>query len=363
MSEDTKTVFIMKRSAAGEVNKKLMSYFNKIPLQIDEAQEAMIHFFVDEDVIDAWSQVFDKLRTKQELYLPDKTRKEFMRYLNMQASKLFSETFDTTSRLLVRGATDMDNELNWFLNWPACLVSNFKETGCYGCIEGVPRTGKTSLACTLMVLLYESFNFQIITNARIDSAPPYIHYVQKLSQLVLKMDELERWVCVLDETATFAYKKLALSAANIDFENLARFVGKLGGRLLMITHNFAADIPTQLQLWMTERYKKLEKTRMRVDLEGRNYKAHLNVCGLPDTELKFITEDITSLQFDISIKRVLDRIQDGISVADAVGEQLIHTNTDVILQLRKAHPDWTHEQIAEQVGCSRPNVTKILQRH
>jgi hypothetical protein len=361
MSEDTKTVFIMKRSAAGEVNKKLMGYFNKIPLSIDDAQEAMIHFFVDEDVIDAWSQVFDKLRTRNELYFPENTRKEFMRYLNMQASKLFSETFDTTSRLLVRGATDMDNELNWFLKWPACLLSNFKETGCYGCIEGVPRSGKTSLACTFMPILHDSFGMDIITNVRIEDPPEYVFYVQKLSDLVLKMDSRKQWVCILDETATFAYKKLALSTANIDFENLARFIGKMGGRLLMITHNFATDIPSQLQLWMTERYKKLEKTRMKVDLEGLNYKAHINVCGLPDAELHFVTEDITSLQFDISIKRVLERIQDGVSVRQAVEEQIrapTKSKKDIIIDMMTSGK-YTKKEIADIVGVSPAYVTQI----
>jgi len=327
MTEEGKTLFYMKRSAAGAVKKALYKIVNEIPLTIDQAYEALVFFFVDEDVIDAWTQLLNKLKvdqvnSEQGMFVPEKTRKKFIRYLTIQSSKLFTETFDTTSRLLIRGATDMDDRLNWFLKWPQCMISNFKETGCYGCIEGVPRSGKTSLACTFMPMFSDIYKFDILTNIKIKDAPDYIYYVKKLSDLVKLMDELDQWICILDETATFAYKKLALKTENIDFENLGRFVGKMGGRLLMITHSFEMDIPTQLQTWMSERYKKLEKTVMKIDLAGANYKAHKLVDNIPDTELQFITEDITSLQFDISIYRMLQRIQDGVSVKVALDEQL-----------------------------------------
>jgi len=327
MAEDSKTLFYMKRSAAGAVKKKLYEVTNQIPLTIDEAYEALVFFFVDEDVIDAWTQLLNKLKVEQHqnekgMYLPEKVRKKFIRYLTIQASKLFTEKFDTTSRLLIRGATDMDDKLNWFLKWPQCIISNFKETGCYGCVEGVPRSGKTSLACTFMPMFKEHYGLDILTNVKINNAPDYIHYSQKLSNLVRDMDEYQHWICILDETATFAYKKLALKTENIDFENLGRFIGKMGGRLLMITHSFEMDIPTQLQTWMSERYKKLDKETLRIDLGGKHYKAHKVIEGVPDADLEFVTEDITSLQFDVSISKLLSRIQDGVSVQVALDDQL-----------------------------------------
>lgn len=331
MSEDSKTLFYMKRSAAGAVKKALYKIVNEIPLTIDQAYESLVFFFVDEDVIDAWTQLLNNLKVSQVnqekgMYLPEKMRKKFIRYLTIQSSKLFTEKFDTTSRLLIRGATDMDDRLNWFLKWPQCIISNFKDIGCYGCIEGVPRSGKTSMACTFMPMFNKYYGFDVLTNIKIDDAPDYIYYVKKLSDLVKLMDERKDWICILDETATFAYKKLALKTENIDFENLGRFIGKMGGRLLMITHSFEMDIPTQLQTWMSERYKKLDKETMRIDLAGANYKAHKIIEGLPDTELLFVTEDITSLQFDISIYRMLQRIQDGVSVNTALNEQIEQRN-------------------------------------
>ena len=331
MSEEGKTLFYMKRSAAGAVKKALYKIVNEIPLTIDQAYEALVFFFVDEDVIDAWTQLLNKLKVdqvhqEQGMYLPESTRKKFIRYLTIQSSKLFTEKFDTTSRLLIRGATDMDDKLNWFLKWPQCIISNFRETGCYGCVEGVPRSGKTSIACTFMPMFNEYYGFDILTNIKFKEKPDYVYYVKKLSDLVKLMDEKKEWICILDETATFAYKKLALKTENIDFENLGRFIGKMGGRLLMITHSFEMDIPTQLQTWMSERYKKLEKGVMKIDLVGANYKAHKVIDGIPDTELKFITEDITSLQFDISIYKMLQRIQDGVSVSEALNEQIDERN-------------------------------------
>lgn len=355
MTEDSKTLFYMKRSAAGAVKKALYKIVNEIPLTIDQAYESLVFFFVDEDVIDAWTQLLNKLKVdqvhqEQGMYLPESTRKKFIRYLTIQSSKLFTEKFDTTSRLLIRGATDMDDKLNWFLKWPQCIISNFKETGCYGCIEGVPRSGKTSIACTFMPMFNEYYNFDILTNIKIKNAPDYIFYVKKLSDLVKLMDERKDWICVLDETATFAYKKLALKTENIDFENLGRFIGKMGGRLLMISHSFEMDIPTQLQTWMSERYKKLDKETMRIDLAGANYKAHKIIEGVPDTILEFITEDITSLQFDISIYRMLQRIQDGVSVPVALDEQLSYKQEQLDNKQEKENNITIQKRIKE-LGC------------
>ena len=334
MSEEGKNIFYAKRSATGSVKRQIHLIVNEIPMSIDNAYETLVYYFVDDDVISSWTDVLNELKVDKSnirltpdgeemgMYLPEPIRKEFVRYFTMQASKLITEKFDTTTRLLMRGSIDADNQRNWFLKWPQCIISNFKEIGCYGCIEGVPRTGKTSMACTFMPMFHEFYDLDILTNIKIDDAPDYIYYTQKLSDLVKLMDERNQWICILDETATFAYKKLALKTENIDFETLGRFIGKMGGRLLMITHSIEMDVPTQLQTWMTERYKKLEKKRMKIDLAGANYKAHDIINNIPDTELNFVTADITSLQFDVSIEKLLQRVQDGVSVEEALNEQI-----------------------------------------
>jgi len=326
MSKEGQTVFKMKRSAAGSVRREFDKIINTIPLPIDMVFNALIFFFNDEDVIGSWAYALNKLKAKGSLYLTPEMRKEFIRYLAQQSAKKFGEKLDTTSRLLLMGATDQEDYISWFMRFPDCLVSNFKKNGTYGCIEGVPRSGKTSLASSFIKILGENFNFQILTNIKIRDAPSYVTTTSLLSELVVLMDSYDHWVCILDETATFVYKKRALSTENIDFENLARFIGKMGGRLLMITHSFELDVPTQLQTWMTERYKKLSLEKVKVDLAGEYLKMHKVIRGVPDAELQFITEDITSLNFDISIHNLLQRIQQGINVRQAVNEQLRDTS-------------------------------------
>jgi hypothetical protein len=318
------TLFSMKRSASAAVRKTFNELYEKIPLYINDAIDAVIFFFVDEDVNRSWMYFLNQKKQKNEICLTPEERNEFMMDLSAQAMKKFTFELDPASRLLMMGATNVADSINFHMKFPDALVSNFRLPGTYGCIEGNPRFGKTSLAVTLMPIINQRFGFDILTNIVIDDAPEYIVYVQKLSHLVTLMAKHKNWVCILDETATFAGKKRALSTANIDFENLARYVGKMGGRLIMITHSFEMDIPTILQEWTTERYRKIELDRAKVILsrEGGFFKMNRIVTGIPDAELKFKSEDITSLHFDISIKKLLERIQDDVSIEDAIREQL-----------------------------------------
>jgi len=318
------TLFSMKRSASAAVRKTFNELYEKIPLYINDAIDAVIFFFVDEDVNRSWMYFLNQKKQKNEICLTPEERNEFMMDLSAQAMKKFTFELDPASRLLMMGATNVADSINFHLKFPDALVSNFRLPGTYGCIEGNPRFGKTSLAVTLMPILNQRFGFDILTNVVIEEAPEYIVYVQKLSHLVTLMAKHKNWVCILDETATFAGKKRALSTANIDFENLARYVGKMGGRLIMITHSFEMDIPTILQEWTTERYRKVELDRAKVILsrEGGFFKMNRIVTGIPDAVLKFKSEDITSLHFDISIKKLLERIQDNVSIEDAIREQL-----------------------------------------
>lgn len=324
------TLFSMKRSASAAVRKTFNELQDKIPLPVNDAIQAVIFYFVDEDINRSWVYHLNKKKEKQEIYLTPEERNEFMLDLSSQAMKKFTFELDPASRLLMMGATNVADTINYHMKFPDALVSNFKLKGTYGCIDGVPRSGKTAFACNLMPILHDRFGFEILTNIKIANAPDYIIYVQKLSQLIKEMDRSKDWITILDETATFAYKKRALSSANVDFENLARFVGKMGGRMIMITHSFEMDVPTLLQSWISEKYTKLslDMTKVILEREGGFFKMNKVVTGVPDTELEFVTEDITSLHFDISVKRLLERIQDNVSVMKAIDEQLQKTEDD-----------------------------------
>ena len=189
------------------------------------------------------------------------------------------------------------------------LLQNFKRGGTYGCIWGLPRTGKTSLAVNFIELFIGDTQFHVLTNITIKEDMEQVHQCSTLSELVRQMATNRDWVCILDETGTFVHKKRALSNENIDFENLGRFIGKLGGRLIMITHDMARDVPPILQSWMSEQYRKLDLTSM-VAILNKPGGLRMNrlISNIPDCSLSFITEDITSLNFDVSIKALLSDI-------------------------------------------------------
>jgi len=308
---------LMKRTASAEMQQNFEKVINEIPLRVETARLATALFFVDNDYVKVWNKKLDSYQEK----LPPRARQLFLAHLNNQYSKLITEKIDPTSRVFVRS---------------------------YNPVK----------------MFYEDFGIETLTNIKINNEPDYVHYVQKLSDLVQEMNNLRRWICILDETATFADKKVALSKGNIDFENLARFIGKMGGRLLMITHSYERDIPTRLQDWMTERYKKVDKTILHCYNQGKLYTGNEKIKDVPDTDFYFITEDITSLQFDISIKQLLQDIQDNISVERALRMQKKPITTyEKVVDYRKRHKNISQKEIAKVFGISQATVCEHLQNY
>jgi len=360
------TMFSMKRSASAQVRKVFHELQDQIPLYINQAVDAMTFFFIDEDVIKAWMYALNLLQQRGEMHLTPTMRAEFLADLTAQASKKFTFELDPASRLLIMGASNIRDTLYWNMKMPEALVSNFYLPGTYGCIDGVPRTGKTSLGMSLAKILNDQYHHKILTNIVVNKAPPWLIQVKKLSNLCLEMDANNQWTCILDETATYVNRKRALSTANIDFENLTRFVGKMGGRLIMITHSFEMDIPTQLQDWISERYTKntLDQCYVRLTREGGYIKMHKLITAVPDAELEYVTEDITSLDFDISIKKLLERVQDNVSVEEAINEQLEskqprQTKSDRVREKLELYPDASNEEIAVMAGSSVQTVRDV----
>jgi len=310
----------MKRTASADMQKNFESVIIENPITVDTARRATARFMVDDDYIKVWNKKLNDIEMKGDDRLSNKQRRVFLSHLNLQYSKLITEKLDPLSRVFVRSYTEDRKSIPW--EFPKCLLWNFDfdgaSQGVYGCIDGVPRSGKTSFACTLMPF-FNDLGIDVITNIAINNAPDYIHITKKLSEVVKYMDEIDKWVLILDETATYVDKKRALSKGNIDFENLGRFIGKMGGRLIMVTHSFDKDIPTRLQEWTTERFTKKETKRMRVVLSGNKFKFFDIVGNIPDAELDFVTEDITSMKFDISISKLLEWIQDGNKIKDFDG--------------------------------------------
>jgi hypothetical protein len=309
--DETETVFRMKRSAAGVLNKTFQALIQNQSISIADCYEALGLYFLNPDVIASWTELLQIKNENFETYLTSKERTNFIADAVCEFAQC-RERLDPTSRLLLGGASpSLPSEVTfWQMQFPNILISNLKKGGSYGCIWGLPRTGKTSLAVNFMELFIADTQLHILTNIVVKEQMEQIHYCPTLSELVKQMASNPGWVAILDETATYIPKKRALSTENIDFENLGRFVGKLGGRLLVITHDMARDIPPILQSWMSEQFHKLDLTSM-VAILGKPGGLRMNrhIVNIPDCNLSFITEDITSLSFDISIKKLLSDIQ------------------------------------------------------
>lgn len=311
-SDQNITQFKMKRSAAWNARQDFNAASNMNPLPIPTCFDLLQRFFVDSDVIQSWALALNKMLENGEDYLTDAQRRDFLADSTVQFSKKATFELDPISRLLIMGSGGKSEGISWFMRFPDCLVSNFKIPGTFGVIDGLPRTGKTSVACCFARILGEVFHMKIITNIVIKDPPDYYVIVSSLSAMIKEMVAPGKFVAILDETATYIPKKRALANELMDFEALARFIGKWRGGLIVITHSFERDVPSLLQEWTTEKYKKIELELMRVDLDkqGGHITLHKTIKHVPDTSFKFITEDTVALNFDIKVSKMLQEIQD-----------------------------------------------------
>ena len=191
------TMFRMKRSASAEVRKKFQEMNEQIPLAVNDLMEAVIFFFVDEDVNNSWMYFINKLKEQNREYLTPQERRAFLLDLSAQAMKKFTYELDPASRLLMMGASNTRDTVNWHMRFPDALVSNFKLAGTYGCIDGRPRFGKTATAINLMKIMHERFGFEMLTNIALAENLDWVHYVTKLSELVLKMNWEDKYYFIL----------------------------------------------------------------------------------------------------------------------------------------------------------------------
>ena len=339
--DDEQSMFRMKKSAAWQARDDFKALTLQSPLPLSECWEILQRFFIDSDIVESWTLMLNKLADRGEDFLNDRQRNDFLSDATIQFTKKATYELDPISRLLIMGSGSAPDTINWNMRFPDCLFSNFKISGTFGCIDGLPRTGKTSLASSAIKILGEVFHQKVITNIAFKELPEYVLYVPTLSSMILNMVEKrdEKFTAILDETAVYIYKKKALSVENTDFESLARFIGKWKGNLIVISHSFERDIPSLLQIWTTERYHKvsLDTVDVNLDKQGGLIKLHKRISGVPDAELLYVTEDTTALNFDISVARLLQEVQ-----------------VDDYRKKPEAIIDWIHAEL-ERKKNPRPN--------
>ena len=309
---EEESTFQMKQTASSVAQRSFFSLLNIDPMPLSSCWEVIQKFFADSDVIESWTTLLNHLEKNGEFYLNKEQMRDFKADAIIQMRKMFTYEVDPMSRLFGMSSLTDPETTHWSMRFPDCLVSNFKIEGTFGVIEGLPRSGKTSLAVSFAEILGEVFHQEIITNIVVKDPPEYYHIVRNVSGLIKEMINAKKFVCLLDETAIYIPKKRALSGENIDFESLARFIGKWRGSLIVISHSFLRDIPSLLQEWTTEKYKKIDLDKCQVQLSKRGgyVKMYRLITGIPNCRLEFVTEDTTALTFDISVTKLLNEIQD-----------------------------------------------------
>lgn len=303
----------MKQSAAAQAKEQFKLLMHERPFDIEIMREIMYTFFVRDDIIRAWERFFNKVETG-EVQILREDKMNFKSDARQQFAEKLTFQVDPVSRVSMMGSKEDRNDTSWHVIRPDALVANFRDNGTYGVIYGVPRSGKTSLATMLMRIIRDEWGITPITNIKLNDGKG-ICYVTKVSELIRAMVEEDEWIIVLDETGTYIDRKKPMQRTNIDFENLARFMGKLRGRMIMATHDYERDVPPKLQNFITEKYWKRSKKRVRVDLtkDGGHIKMHQTIGNVPDAvdsngKPIYMTEDISGLKFDVDISELLDDI-------------------------------------------------------
>jgi len=319
METEEKKIWEMKKAAAEDAAYKFRKLMDGV-LDVKKCKWIIQHFFVHEDKIAAVLRALHRIEQNGgnlDIKMADgRTFREwFEEIAYMEYVSKFTFFADPTSMVLEMGSRDVeDKAYSWQMYNPNLFIANFRDRGTFGVIDGSPRQRKTSFACLLMEEMIKE-GMTIKTNIKIERAPPQIFQFTKISDFLKNVvqhhdyyDPNDIWVVIIDEFAQLSHKKRAMTNRVINFEHLARIIGKLGGSLIMIVHSFEKDVPTLLQSWTTQKYRKMNKKLVLIELQGERVRFFDYVSNVPDTKLKFITTDMAAVQFDIDMEKLWNAI-------------------------------------------------------
>ena len=313
--EEDKKVWKMKRAAAEDAAYKFRKLMDSV-LDVKKCKWIIQHFFVHEDKIAAVLRALHKIEANGgnlDMKMADgRTFREWFEEISyMEYVSKFTYFADPTSMVLEMGSREVeDKSYSWQMYNPNLFIANFRNRGTFGVIDGSPRQGKTDFGCLLIEEMLKE-GMQIKTNIKIEGSPPGIFQFTKITDFLRNVvqhhdyyDPDDIWVVIIDEFAQLSHKKRAMSTRVIHFEHLARIIGKLGGSLIMIVHDFEKDVPTLLQRWTTQKYRKMSKKLVLIELQGDRIKFFDYVSNIPPTNLKFITTDMAAVQFDVDMEKL-----------------------------------------------------------
>lgn len=296
------------KGAGQEMAERFWAWVEKPGKTRLEAIQGVSIFFSDPARADAYTQ--DLLATG--LPLDQQLDEDEERVLHALAVGQFVEkvgSFDALSQICIGTASNEKRYEPWTLYNPAAFLGGFAQPGHFGLIHGPALgVGKTSFAVLLMPHALQSPDVHVLTNIWV--SPPEdmeerVHQVSKLSDILRIGLELEsqgkRWLCILDEALFFFSRQEPMSKDVRDFDRFIRWVRKLNGCIILITHFEERDIPEKAKPFLTTRFKKPSKGVVHVDIRTDQYVIVRRITGVPNATWPFETKGKAGLDMDIDI--------------------------------------------------------------
>jgi len=224
--------------------------------------------------------------------------KEFM--FNLDALSLIAGmNFDTDQRFINYNIFNQD-----------AFTYKVEDGGKFILISGNLGTGKTHLASLLGDNSINSKKLHVLTNINFLEELQMIKKIYCTSDLLIEGLKLylqgKRWVAILDESGVWQHKQDHATRKNIEWDKLYRLIRKFGGSMIFIDQKRTGFTGT-LKEFATVHLHKYKKSSMKVDIIDPSLKAHHYIRGIPDTPLKFDTNDIAFFVHDIELKDVLEQ--------------------------------------------------------
>lgn len=214
----------------------------------------------------------------------------------------------------------------WSVYNPDVLIRNFSE-GSFGRISGVPRTGKTNLACLIMEEWEKAGNVAI-SNIRPDLEDDRYRYVTDARGLFRELSTIggpsgwkRRWLFVLDEGGLIWAKQDVSTRRAKDLEKLIRIIGKLRGNMILIDQR-ADAIPTTFQQFASSLFFCHKPGLATLDLRGPNLVLKMKVKDLARTSIPYDSRDIAFFTINQDIPEMLEAMAGSPDPAGMIGIML-----------------------------------------
>lgn len=321
----------------------------------DEALSGITLFFHESDVAATYAEMVLKLPDGA---LPREVELALEAEVMAQWTKRVA-SWDAVSQLSVSTHNeDRSWEPYWLYNeqvWVRGLVN----PGHFGMIEGKGLgLGKTGFAVRLMAPTIRAKR-HVLTNIRLHRHPAgdQVHEVTKLSEILRLGIHLMRqginWIAYLDEVNFFFSRRDANKKESKDVEKFLRLVRKLGGSVVFITHLGEGDVPEVIKPFLTSRFEKLAKPRMRVEIRSPEFKIFRRINSIPDASKEdgweYDTNAKAGLEIDVDIAHMTSWVN-GHSPSTSWEED------DLILRFLDERPSKDDEMPRERAPSERDDT-------